>query len=958
MKIEGKPPDSEVISTLTRLLDSSSGKSHQWSEEIRTFPSPVIVCNDSLSVLGGNEAFFEWSGYDPVPFEGKLLQVLPFSLLSGESVWDAALTRKPASGIVEFRSPAGPMICQMTILPVTDGAGLLRYVLLLLTDHGGDTDLLSYDQIRKTLSEPAEILAEPDGTLLSITSSAVSLCRGDPEIRCGKNLQDLPLFHDADDLVYSGIMHPLPNEEPSESRIQEGNRAFLIRTVRRSVQVLKREILHITITKIPWEIGQGPLEVRSLCSLIDGRDISSRSPDINEYQDLLHELIRDITPDHASSKGLVTQVCNLLSERNLLQDALLLESDIKVPEGIELSVRTRMILVMIESLKLDLGVNQEKNTGIILDDYHLCSVGQYRGMFGLLALMMNNLIREVMDTRTARDSSSPPPEKDESLGNILMEISALSRSVIAGDLSVRLDPCESGVDEQISGVVDALNGMLDIIEEQHKVLAACIGQMKTGFVPSSTGSFPPGPFDPVIRDLDISLNSLQTMIATAECLTMSVMQGDLSTRGDTKSLGGYYKALVNGMNMMLGLINAPLQEVKKVGGEYAKCMFQARMDDSISYPGDFAELKSSMDSIGIYCQGVVREIDRVSSGYASGDFTVRMNKKLVVTGDFVTIRDSLDNIGVQISESIAGLRVSAATMSEEAGGIRTGIASVAGQAECVAAYVQAVSDRAVRVRGEVQGMMGGTDTAMHSLKEMTTRSESVAKISEIASGLSSRGIELSDRSRDGMDAISDATGSISLGISRIQEELIRIGKIVRVVTDISNQTNLLAVNAAIEAAHVGIHGKGFAVVAAEVKHLANDSKESLLGISETLQSLNKAFEEVRDAVIGTRQEVDSRSIAVKEMVCLFEGMTREIEKIATMSREAVSVAAEQEMMIHNLDQRACLIGDLMDETVEDAHASSEACNESCRSVEQISWHIETVAGLAGGIHSGITRFSV
>jgi len=436
------------------------------------------------------------------------------------------------------------------------------------------------------------------------------------------------------------------------------------------------------------------------------------------------------------------------------------------------------------------------------------------------------------------------------------------------------------------------------------------------------------------------------------------MQGDLSARGDTKNLGGYYKALVNGMNMMLALINAPLQEIRRVGGAYADCMFQARMDESIRYPGDFTALKSSMDAIGIYCQGVVGEIDRVSGGYASGDFTVRMNKKLEVTGDFTTIRDSLDNIGVQISESITDLRGSAATLSEEADGIRTGIASVAGQAETLSAYVQAVSDRAVRVRSEVEEMIYSTDTALHSLREMTNRSESVAEISQTARGLSSRGVELADRSRNGMDAISGATESVATGIVRIQEELFRIGKIVKVVTDITNQTNLLAINAAIEAAHAGSYGKGFAVVAAEVKYLANDSKKSLMGISETLQSLNNAFEEVQSAVKGARSEVDSRSIAVKEMVHLFEGMTEEIEKIATMSREVVSVAADQERMIQNLDERAGLIGDLMVETVRDAHSSAEACNESCRSVEQISWHIETVAGLAGGIHTGITRFSV
>ncbi|PKL60728.1 MAG: hypothetical protein CVV33_01150, partial [Methanomicrobiales archaeon HGW-Methanomicrobiales-4] len=687
MKIDGKPPDSELISTLTRLIHLSPEDGALWSEGIQTFPSPVIVCSGSLSVLGANDAFFEWSGYDPVSFEGKLLETLPFSLLSGESVWDAALTRRPASGIVEFRAPASPVICQMTVLSVTDSAGLLRYVLLVLTDHDDDANLLSYDQIRRTLSEPAEILAEPDGTLLSITRSAISLCMGDPEIRCGENLRNLPLFRDTEDQVYSGIMHSLPGEKPSESRIQVEDRAFLIRTVRRSVPVLKREILHITITEIPPETSQGPCEVQSLCSLIDGRDTSSGNPDIHEYQVLLKELIRDLTPEHSTAKDLCTLVHNVLAERNVLLDALLSEDDIIVPEGIMLSTRTRMIVLMIESLKLDLGMNREKSEGILPGDYHLFSVGEYRGMFGLLALVMNHLIREIMDTSEAGVLTTPPlPGGSDGFEALSVQIQTLARSVVAGDLSVRLDPGEPGVDDLISGVVDALNGMLDTIEGQHQVLAACIGEMKTGFVPSSAGSFPPGPFDQVIRDLDLSLNSLQTMIATAECLTMSVMQGDLSARGDTKSLGGYYKALVNGMNMMLGLINAPLQEVRRVGGEYAACMFQARMDECINYPGDFAALKGSMDSIGIYCQGVVGEIDRVSSGYASGDFTVRMNRKLEVTGDFVTIRDSLDNIGVQISESITGLRVSAATMSEEAGGIRIGIASVAGQAECLSAY--------------------------------------------------------------------------------------------------------------------------------------------------------------------------------------------------------------------------------------------------------------------------------
>ncbi|MFH0968117.1 MAG: methyl-accepting chemotaxis protein [Methanobacteriota archaeon] len=958
MNTNGGTYDLEIISDLTSLLSSSPSNNIGWSEEIRNFSSPVVVCDGSLSVLGANEAFFEWSRYNPATFEGKLLEVLPFSLLSGESVWDSVLTRKPANGVIEIRFPTRPVISQMSILPVINGAGLLLYVLLILTNSSSDEDMLSYEHIRKTLSEPAEILAETDGTLLTITRQAICLCRSDPDIGCGKNLRDIPIFRELSDQIYLNMLRSSPEKPSSLHRIQIDSQIFLIQTIKKRVEILKREIVHITITEVPESLNQEIEGIIPICSLIDGRTFPEEKPDSDEYQRIIADLIQEITPEHTSVTDLCNLVRNLKNERNLLQDAILSEDEIIIPDDSILSTRTRMILLMFESLKQDIRIEQEKSGLGSSREYQLLSVKQYRGICKSMALMINHLINEILEGKVTSASKQHQSEDIDKFGLLQSQIQTLVKSVIDGDLSARLDPSPFETDEHLSATASSLNQMTEIIEGQFKVLADCTLQMKTGFVPSSTGSFPPGPFDSVIRDLDISLNSLQTMIATAESLTMSVMQGDLSARGDTKGLGGYYQALVTGMNMMLGIINAPLQEVRRVGSAYADCIFQARMDEKIRYPGDFSALKSSMDAIGIYCQGVVGEIDRVSSGYASGDFTVRMSKKLEVTGDFITIRDSLDNIGVQISESITDLRGSAATLSEETGGIRTGIASIAGKAESLASYVQAVSDRATRVRSEVQEMEHSTDTAMHSLKEMTTRSESVAEISETARGLSSRGIELADRSRDGMDAISGATDSVATGITRIQEELVRIGKIVKVVTDIANQTNLLAINAAIEAAHVGIHGKGFAVVAAEVKHLANDSKESLLGISETLQSLNKAFEEVRDAVTVARGEVDSRSIAVKEMVNLFGGMTAEIEKIATMSREAVNVAADQERMIQDLDERAGLIGDLMGETVKDAYASAEACNESCRSVEQIAWHIETVADLAGGIHAGIIRFSV
>jgi hypothetical protein len=94
------------------------------------------------------------------------------------------------------------------------------------------------------------------------------------------------------------------------------------------------------------------------------------------------------------------------------------------------------------------------------------------------------------------------------------------------------------------------------------------------------------------------------------------------------------------------------------------------------------------------------------------------------------------------------------------------------------------------------------------------------------------------------------------------------------------------------------------------------------------------------------------------MVYLFEKMAGEIEVIATMSRETGVLSQEQENRIADLNQRARTIGELMVETARDAGASAEACASSCRSIEQISGHIEMVVRYAGEIHGGISGFTV
>lgn len=942
------PPAQVVIDDLISRLESGTGRPDDWGEDIRLFPSPAIVCDGALSIRAASDAFFSLSGYERDEFLHHNFRNIPLSLLSGESVWDAALTRRTATGLVELQFPAGPVICRLTALPVTDVTGTLLSVILVLTDHQKERDLLSYDDIRRSCSVPAEVLLQPDGMILSVSDQA-SLFLGIPSGSDARlNLQDIPLLQNITQRDLGAILNPRYGDEPTVTVVRAGEQVLHFSTVIRSQTILKRPVLHMTICDISPFSASLMTDLHHLADLI-GLPSPQEEVSLSGCITHIHTLFSSSSLTPPGKVNLMTCLQTMKDELQYLQDLCLSERDIPVPGSFTPGLKTEMIQTMIQSFREQVRTIRG-SVSHVSEDYPR-NDKKNPGILGSATILMNDLIgRHVLlqaDQIILR----------EEVEVLLTQIRRMTNSVLSGDLSVRLDS-EPGGDSPVSSALRDLNDMLECLDSQHQVISGCIRQMKTGLIPTSTSSGSSGPFDTVIQDLNSALDSLQAMIATCESLIMAVMEGDLSAHGDTSGLNGYYRALVTGMNRMLEFLSAPLHEVRRVSGEYADCRFAARMSDSVLCPGELTILRTSLDAIGISCQGVVGEVDRVCSGYASGDFSVRVSRRLEVTGDFCTIQSSLDGIGVQISESMTGIRASAASMSEEAEDIRSGIATIAGQTQTVAAYVQLVSERAEEVRGEVQEMICATDRSMVSLQEMCTRSSSVADISTKTGVLSIRGRDLADQSRKGMDAISGSTDSIAGGISRIHEEITQVGKIIRVVTDITSQTNLLAVNAAIEASHAGIYGKGFSVVAAEIRRLARDSKEALLGISDTLISLNKAFEEVRYTTTRAREEVECRGIAIREMISLCEEMTREIDRIAVMSCEAVEGVTEQEQMIRRLDQRAQHIGDLMAETVADAQTSSNACNETCRSVEEISWHIEAVADMAGRVHTEINRFTI
>jgi len=157
---------------------------------------------------------------------------------------------------------------------------------------------------------------------------------------------------------------------------------------------------------------------------------------------------------------------------------------------------------------------------------------------------------------------------------------------------------------------------------------------------------------------------------------------------------------------------------------------------------------------------------------------------------------------------------------------------------------------------------------------------------------------------DIIDDISDSSRKVSDVIKELQEETTRIGEIVSIISQISEQTNLLALNAAIEAARAGEAGKGFAVVADEVKALAEQSNESLGGIIELTKNIQNKTEKVAEMISTTKEKVEVgvtksnvTSTNINKIIANVENTVENISKITNITTaQSRSVEEVKELM--------------------------------------------------------------
>jgi len=431
-----------------------------------------------------------------------------------------------------------------------------------------------------------------------------------------------------------------------------------------------------------------------------------------------------------------------------------------------------------------------------------------------------------------------------------------------------------------------------------------------------------------------SFQGMQTYLGTAASQADALAEQDFDADVLEEDLPGSFGASLSQMHTRLEALITDLDEAR---------------EDAEQTRQDAEEARRESERLNEQLERRAASFSDEMAAAAAGDLT----RRLAEDAESEPMRDiaaAFNDMMEDVEATLAQVRAIADAVDAASTDVSTSSAEMRNASDQVSDSIQDISADADRQRDRL-GTVGDEITSLSAtVEEIAASADDVAETVDEAATESERGRALGEDAVAELERIEATADSAVERVNALEEAVDAIGEVTGVITDIAEQTNMLALNANIEAARADKSGDGFAVVADEVKDLADETKTSAAEIEGLVEDVQDDVGATVEDMAELGERVDAGSETIEAALSALDDIGGQVEQanasVQSISEATDEQAASTEEVVTMTDE----VEDLSDRTATEAQQVSAAAEEQAASVSE-------VAGLADDLESQVSALN-